>query len=44
MRNRIEAVRNYLEQVGETHSIMGWVEGTAAEAADLTIFISEKKA
>lgn len=35
MRDRIEAVRSYVEQVGETHSIMGWVEGPAAEAADL---------
>lgn len=35
MRDRIEAVRTYVEQVGETHSIMGWVEGPAAEAADL---------
>ena len=35
MRDRIEAVRTYVEQVGESHSIMGWVEGPAAEAADL---------
>jgi len=35
MRDRINAVRIYVEQVGQTHSVMGWVEGPAAEAADL---------
>ena len=35
MRDRIEAVRTYVEAVGDTHSIMGWVEGPAAEASDL---------
>jgi len=35
MRDRIEAVRTYADTVGDTHSIMGWVEGPAAEAADL---------
>lgn len=35
MRDRIEAVRTYHERVGGKSSIMGWVEGPAAEAADL---------
>ena len=35
MRDRIEAVRVYQERVGGEYSIMGWVEGPAAEAADL---------
>lgn len=35
MRDRIEAVRAYRDQVGGEYSIMGWVEGPAAEAADL---------
>jgi len=35
MRDRIDAVRRYRELVGGEHSIMGWVEGPAAEAADL---------
>lgn len=35
MRDRIEAVRAYKAQTGERFSIMGWVEGPAAEAADL---------
>ena len=35
MRDRIEAVRRYHEQVGGEYSIMGWVEGPAAEATDL---------
>lgn len=35
MRDRIEAVRMYHERVGGEFSIMGWVEGPAAEAADL---------
>lgn len=35
MRDRIEAVRAYHEQVGGQFSIMGWVEGPAAEATDL---------
>lgn len=35
MRDRINAVRLYHEQVGGEYSIMGWVEGPAAEAADL---------
>jgi len=35
MRDRIEAVRAYKAQAGDRFSIMGWVEGPAAEAADL---------
>lgn len=35
MRDRLEAVRAYRENCGGRFSIMGWVEGPAAEAADL---------
>jgi MtaA/CmuA family methyltransferase len=35
MRDRIEAVRLYHKQAGGEYSIMGWVEGPGAEAADL---------
>jgi len=35
MRDRIDAVKRYHELVGGEYSIMGWVEGPAAEAADL---------
>jgi len=35
MRDRIEAVRAYRQQIGDQYSIMGWVEGPAAEAGDL---------
>ena len=35
MRDRIDAVRTYYERIGGEFSIMGWVEGPAAEAADL---------
>jgi MtaA/CmuA family methyltransferase len=35
MRDRVEAVRAYRERAGDRFSIMGWVEGPAAEAADL---------
>ena len=35
MRDRVEAVREYRRRVGGQYSIMGWVEGPAAEAADL---------
>lgn len=35
MRDRIEAVRTYVAENGGTHSVMGWVEGPAAEAADV---------
>lgn len=35
MRDRIDAVREYKRRVGGRYSIMGWVEGPAAEAADV---------
>lgn len=35
MRDRIEAVRTYQAQVGGEYSILGWIEGPAAEATDL---------
>jgi len=35
MRDRIDAVTRYRAVAGGTHSVMGWVEGAAAEAADL---------
>jgi len=35
MRDRIEAVREYKSRIGDQYSIMGWVEGPAAEASDL---------
>ncbi len=35
MRDRIEAIRSYRAQAGDEYSILGWVEGPAAEAADL---------
>jgi len=35
MRDRVEAVRAYKARAGDRFSIMGWVEGPAAEAADL---------
>jgi MtaA/CmuA family methyltransferase len=35
MLDRVRAVRCYKEQVGGQASIMGWVEGPAAEAADV---------
>ena len=35
MRDRIEAVRLYGVRASDRYSIMGWVEGPAAEAADL---------
>ncbi|MDR1190926.1 MAG: uroporphyrinogen decarboxylase family protein [Verrucomicrobiales bacterium] len=35
MRDRIDAVADYHRTHGDTHSIMGWVEGAAAEAADI---------
>lgn len=35
MRDRIDALRAFKTQVGGTYSILGWVEGPAAEAADL---------
>ena len=35
MLDRIEAVRAYKKRCGKTYSILGWIEGPAAEAADL---------
>ncbi len=35
MFDRVQAIRHYRQGHGETHSVMGWVEGPAAEAADL---------
>ena len=35
MRDRIEAVRTYVGALNDGYSVMGWVEGPAAEAADL---------
>ena len=35
MFDRIKAVRRYREQYGNEYSILGWIEGPAAEAADL---------
>ena len=35
MRDRIEAIHIYSRENAATHSILGWVEGPAAEAADL---------
>lgn len=35
MRDRIQAVRAYRQAPAHEHSILGWVEGPAAEAADL---------
>jgi MtaA/CmuA family methyltransferase len=35
MRDRIEAVQAFRTRAGDHYSVMGWVEGPAAEAADL---------
>lgn len=35
MKDRIDAARLYRERLGGTTSILGWIEGPAAEAADL---------
>lgn len=35
MRDRIDGVRLMRERTGEQYSVLGWVEGPAAEAADL---------
>jgi MtaA/CmuA family methyltransferase len=35
MRDRIEAVRLFRQRTGDQYSVLGWVEGPAAEAADL---------
>ncbi|UCF43885.1 MAG: uroporphyrinogen decarboxylase family protein [Planctomycetota bacterium] len=34
-RQRIESVRKMVAEVGQTHSVLGWVEGPFAEYADL---------
>ncbi len=35
MRDRVDAISLMKERTGDTYSIMGWIEGPAAEAADL---------
>jgi uroporphyrinogen decarboxylase len=35
MRQRIESVRTMAQTLGETHSVLGWVEGPLAEYSDL---------
>lgn len=35
MSDRLEAIRSFKEQVGDSVPVMGWVEGAIAEAADL---------
>jgi MtaA/CmuA family methyltransferase len=35
MLNTVNVVRDYRERTGDAYSILGWVEGPAAEAADL---------
>lgn len=35
MRDRVDAVRLFKERVGGKYSILGWIEGPAAEAADV---------
>lgn len=35
MRDRIEGIRLMRERVGDRYSILGWIEGPAAEAADI---------
>ena len=35
MKQRVESVKKMAEQVGQTHSVLGWVEGPLAEYADL---------
>jgi len=35
MLNTVNTVRAYRQRAGDTYSILGWVEGPAAEAADL---------
>jgi MtaA/CmuA family methyltransferase len=35
MRDRVDAVRLYKERTDDNYSILGWIEGPAAEAADL---------
>jgi MtaA/CmuA family methyltransferase len=35
MKQRVESVRRMAGQIGQTHSVLGWVEGPFAEYADL---------
>jgi MtaA/CmuA family methyltransferase len=35
MRDRVDAVRAYRDRIGDRYSVLGWIEGPAAEAADL---------
>ena len=35
MRDRVDAVRAYCARTGDRFSVLGWIEGPAAEAADL---------
>ena len=35
MRQRVESVRKMAQEVGQTHSVLGWVEGPLAEYSDL---------
>lgn len=35
MRDRVQAVELYREKIGDEYSVLGWIEGPAAEAADL---------
>lgn len=35
MRDRIEAVRTYRQAIADDYSVLGWIEGPAAEAGDL---------
>ncbi len=35
MRDRLDAIALMRKETGETYSVMGWIEGPAAEAADL---------
>jgi MtaA/CmuA family methyltransferase len=35
MRDRMEAIRLYRSKLGDSHSILGWVEGAGAESGDL---------
>jgi MtaA/CmuA family methyltransferase len=37
MLNSIRAIERYCEPIGEVYPILGWVEGPAAEAADLRV-------
>lgn len=35
MRDRLEAIKRFRAESGESHSVLGWIEGPAAEAADV---------